>query len=302
MNWYIKYIFSQSTGMGNYLATLGADINIINYVEKLDPQSAQFLVNEFRKNTALTLEQLQSLQFPQKNMEDPYLPSEKRIAVNFEVELPQFSKWILVNLRKLRNGQKPPSGDLRIQGNPLNFPEYFLLKNKIAELKDWIAAMNPDISSFTSKRAIEESDEWHDMMANQGSGKMYEPTKPENIVYGPDNWSNLTWHGWTVQRVTTENDLLTEGNEKNMNHCVGSYFEEVEKGTSVIFSLRDPNNRPHVTMEVSGPNASVQGMIEQIQGNSNQEPDDEYKEMVKEFIMNVGPDNGVEIKFMHLTK
>jgi len=299
MNWYIKYIFAQSTELGNYLVTLGIGVDIINYVESLDPQTAQYLTNELRKNPAMTLEQVQSFQLPQK--EDPYLPSEKRLAANFEVELPQFSKWILVNLRKLRNSQKPPMGDMRIQdANDLNYA-YFELKNKIPELQDWIGAMNPDISSFTPKQAIALSDEWHNMMASKGEGFAYEPTLSENIMYGP-KWSNPEWDGWTVQRVVSENDLLTEGNKRNMDHCVGSYCDDVNNRISVIYSLRDPNNKPHLTMEVEGNrwddnwNNKGGGDIIQSMGKSNSEPKEVYKEMMKEFITNRSKEAGIRQK------
>ena len=102
MNWYLKQIFSQTTGLENYLSTLGTTPDVIDYILSLDKKTAQFITNEVRKNPSLTLQQIQSIQFPEKV--DPYLPSEKRLAANFELELPQFSKWILVSLKKLRKG------------------------------------------------------------------------------------------------------------------------------------------------------------------------------------------------------
>ena len=292
MNWYIKQIFAQATGLQNYIGTLGVSPDVMNYILSLDKNTAQYLTNEVRKNPSLNLQQLQQIQMPQK--QDPYLPSEKRLAQNFEVELPQFSKWILVSLRKLRNGKKPPMGDMRVQDDPNQFPEYFQLKNKIPELQDWIGRTNIDISSYSSEQAIQSSDEWHEMMASQGEGNRYEPTKQEDIVYGPQ-WNNPEWQGWTIQKVTSENDLLTEGNK--MDHCVGSYCEDVVSERSVIYSLRDPNNEPHVTMEVSG-NGKYKddsaGDIVQIQGKSNSTPKSEYKVMIKEWISTSGDKSGIK--------
>lgn len=35
-----------------------------------------------------------------------------------------------------------------------------------------------------------------------------------------------------------------------MDHCVGSYWPQVERGTARIFSLRDTKNKPHATVEL----------------------------------------------------
>ncbi|KKM21212.1 hypothetical protein LCGC14_1637700, partial [marine sediment metagenome] len=251
------------------------------FITSKGKQVAQFLTNEFRKNPRLTLPQLSQFQLPQKV--DPYLPAEKRLASFVELELPQFSKWILVNFRKLRKGLTYTTN----QGNitfPYDHPNltdddynrYSQLERKISEIKDWVGDQNPDISSFTPEQAISASDDWHRMMAGEGEGRIYEPTKKENIMYGPV-WNKEEWYGWTIQRVISENDLLSEGNR--MNNCVGSYCDRVEEGNSIIYSLRDPQNHPHITMETES-----DGTIEQAQGNSNSEPDSEYKTMIKEWI------------------
>lgn len=52
--------------------------------------------------------------------------------------------------------------------------------------------------------------------------------------------------GWTMQRLDSD-ALETEG--ELMQHCVGSYCEEVEEDVVAIFSLRDPKGRPYVTIE-----------------------------------------------------
>jgi len=57
-------------------------------------------------------------------------------------------------------------------------------------------------------------------------------------------------NGWTMQRLTTPEQLQYEGDE--MHHCVGGYASEVEDGTSLIYSLRDNKNTPYVTIEVEG--------------------------------------------------
>jgi hypothetical protein len=305
MNWYFKTILAQvatqPNGAAGYLERIGATPEIIQYITSQEGNTAQFLINEFRKNPSLNLQQLQQIQFPQK--QDPYLPTEKRMAANFELELPEFSKWILVNYRKLRRGifgidkmgnkflPRVDECDLSIQ--EMNI--YNTFRNKIREIADWYGEVRPDISSYSAQEAAVASDEWHRMMAGEGEGKNYQPTKQENIVYGPE-WQNPEWRGWTVQKVVGENDLLAEGNM--MNHCVGSYCEKVDEGFSFIYSLRDPENKPHITIEVDG-----SGGIEQMQGNSNQDPDEKYRPMIKEWLSLAGKNSGIKTEvnaFEHL--
>ena len=284
MNWYDRTILSQvleTTGIETYLYSLGASEDIIKYIISLDQQNSQILTNEFRKNPSLTLLDLQNFQIKKKV--DPYLASEKRIAANSEIErLPQFSRWILVSLRKLRKGVTPPNEDMRELSRMIGSGEalhYQAFLSIISEIRDWVINMNVDISSYSPDQAMLASDEWHKMMAGKGEGKVYEPTKPESIAYGPE-WKNEEYQGWTIQKVMSENDLLAEGNK--MNHCVGSYWKDVKDGDIIIYSLRDPINKPHVTMETDGEGK----IVKQIRGQSNFEPEDEHQSMLEEWINN----------------
>jgi hypothetical protein len=87
--------------------------------------------------------------------------------------------------------------------------------------------------------------------------------------------------GWTIQQVATPNDLKAEGNM--MNHCVGTYCDDVASGKTRIFSLRDPQNHPHVTIELQGDSDK----IVQVQGNSNQDPSEDYDYYIEQFFRNL---------------
>lgn len=69
-----------------------------------------------------------------------------------------------------------------------------------------------------------------------------------------------------------------------MGHCVGGggYCTAVRSGSSVILSLRDKKNEPHVTTELEPTNSGAYNVI-QIQGKSNHEPDPQYQKMMKQF-------------------
>lgn len=82
-----------------------------------------------------------------------------------------------------------------------------------------------------------------------------------------------------------EASLRREG--RLMNHCVGDSCPAVRKGNVKVFSLRDSQNQPHVTVEVR-PNAGKPGtkpVISQIKGNQNVvKLKPHYEQMVQDFI------------------
>ena len=163
----------------------------------------------------------------------------------------------------------------------LNDLEDYLSGDVLSNLLDFYNNTDPnfDINSFTFQQIIDFSLEWHKAMASQGSGKFYEPTKPENIIfkYGEDAPE------YTIQKVISENDLMAEGCEDNLDHCVGSYFKNVQAGYSNIYSLRTEYNKPLVTIELNGDNTAVK----QIKGKHNSEPGPEIKELLSQWFSQI---------------
>lgn len=118
--------------------------------------------------------------------------------------------------------------------------------------------------------------------------------------------------GYTVQHLSGEAQLTAEG--EVMQHCVGSYCGEVERGEAFIYSLRDAQGRPHVTIEwrpdirtsewiravqslgrearvlLKDPVGFLEseltsiGNFAQIRGKQNDMPAVKYREYVQEFI------------------
>jgi hypothetical protein len=95
-------------------------------------------------------------------------------------------------------------------------------------------------------------------------------------------------------------ELKYEG--KIMGHCVGgsNYKQKLKNGLSLILSIRDSKNEPHVTIEIDVPSRSVV----QQQGKSNNEPVKKYKNFIKEFLLFStdfgGLDNKEIIKFLNI--
>ncbi len=87
--------------------------------------------------------------------------------------------------------------------------------------------------------------------------------------------------GWTIQKLGPE-ALRVEG--EIMQHCVGEYCAAVESGESIIYSLRDPDGRPHATIEVTPEGEGYIEMVRQIQGKQNAPTKPEYANRIHEWL------------------
>lgn len=92
-------------------------------------------------------------------------------------------------------------------------------------------------------------------------------------------------HGRVVMfwcKLVSANAMEREG--KLMGHCVGngSYAQAVAQDRTTIYSLRDAENQPGVTVEV---NVNGNGMtLNQVKGKGNKPPTAKYAPFVKDFL------------------
>lgn len=98
-----------------------------------------------------------------------------------------------------------------------------------AELKNW------DLIRAVRETVRRDAEQAKKMLKAQGSLEGTVPFKKY-----PD--------GFQWVEVRSPEALEMEGNV--MGHCVGGYCEDVERGVSKIYSLRDPKGNSHVTVEV----------------------------------------------------
>jgi PcfJ-like protein len=91
--------------------------------------------------------------------------------------------------------------------------------------------------------------------------------------------------GFHWVRMSTALHFEREG--KLMNHCVGNggYYDRYRKNHAEYYSLRDGNNKPHVTVEVNVTNG--RGALVQCKGNSNRKPSPQYQPFIRKFIHNM---------------
>lgn len=113
----------------------------------------------------------------------------------------------------------------------------------------------------------------------------YVKDKPP-VVYRFLNNSGYHW----IKMVTS---LHFERESRLMSHCVsnGQYFGLHKAGQCAYYSLRDKNNLPHATMEVSLtgnttvlPGSSTGGKVHQCKGKGNSKPDLRYQPYIFSFI------------------
>lgn len=78
-------------------------------------------------------------------------------------------------------------------------------------------------------------------------------------------------HSYVVQHLVAHN-------------CVGSYCDDVLKGHTRIFSLRDPSNTPYVTMEVDPKSWTFRQLYGDGPKTGNVEPSDNSKAMIGEWM------------------
>lgn len=85
-------------------------------------------------------------------------------------------------------------------------------------------------------------------------------------------------NGWTIRQLSSEESCRYEGT--SMGNCSGSEEAQnaIYSGYSSLYSLRDPKNIPHVTMEVDPNNLEI--VQAEGKGGRDTEIKEEYEEMI----------------------
>ena len=88
-------------------------------------------------------------------------------------------------------------------------------------------------------------------------------------------------YGYRVVQLNTEVAMRREG--KRMHHCVGDkrYSELVKAGELKIYSVRDRNDQPHLTLAVVQP--ATGGWVQQVKGRHDSHPDERWRPLINRF-------------------
>jgi hypothetical protein len=166
-----------------------------------------------------------------------------------------------------------------------------LQTNRLQYIFDWVEAESPDLGGMDFDAAHALSTEWHNreraavdaarIKRMKREGKWFDCPDgihpvPGKIVYKFEN-------GWTMREMSTFEELQNEGNFSKgggcLKHCVGesnSYYGMLERGNRRFLSLRDPKNRPFVTIEVdsNGDILQAKGLSNRVAGRIHGSGDD----------------------------
>lgn len=89
--------------------------------------------------------------------------------------------------------------------------------------------------------------------------------------------------GYTIDQLTNKEDCTREG--EIMHHCVGGYGSAVEEGKTTIYSLREKDGTPHVTIEIipADQNHSGVDQVTQVFGYNDGPPKQDDIPRIREF-------------------
>lgn len=196
-------------------------------------------------------------------------------------------KYIINKYEKVKSYRPKPSDPDWMRGKE-DLKEVIIddaIAQKVQHIVDFLREklhiqQNYNIKSLQAEEAFKQSEEWTKSLTKKKLKKEGEGTD-YIIIKEFDN-------GWFWADLISKNATETEGNK--MGHCVGgmSYWTAVQSGKTKIFSLRDPSNDPHCTIEYDIANQAIR----QIKGKQNRAVISKYMPYVVAFLS----DSSVPIK------
>jgi len=171
-------------------------------------------------------------------------------------------------------------------------------------IRDWLTAQcdsehpwhNPDLPRLnprtTPAELVAAIEQWHAWVATRHIGNAGERAggrslRPQQrmFVVAPDALAErglvpgmVFRDGWYILPLTQPRDLVNEGRE--LGHCVASYTPDVFHGIRMLYSLRDADNRPQITIELTTSQTATGFKIIQASGLRNRPPTrDEWRRL-----------------------
>lgn len=239
---------------------MSISLSITNWLTKIAASKEEFLFNKYHK-------------MARKKW---YLPPEPSVRINprFYIGGPEEADKTLKEIIKRAVAWNPKYAEWLVyrmlQKHTFNNSNPFYgIHLNLNYLNDYLR--HGQIPSFQTTKAEAEklAKDWHDMMA----AKAAEYKDPLDVA------AKLS-DGFMLVKVSAK-DAKAEG--YHMGHCVGDYCENINSGKSIIYSIRDPDNEPHVTIELSpvGTGKEKHYAIEQMKGRQNK-PQPKYVKYVEE--------------------
>lgn len=200
---------------------------------------------------------------------------------------PEVTKWIKSNLRNYilnslsaeKYNKKPTKSDPewlhKAYQSGVDLWEVRIDRSFTDEIHhaiDWIIAQNfKDTTKVSVDEAIKQSKEWVDKLESKG-GK--DTPADSEVVHKFDD-------GFVIKRIKSSDGLVREGSK--MQHCLKDpgmgWDKKVKSSGLIILSLRDKNDEPHCTMEIT-----KSGEVHQIKGKQNKALAPKYHKYVQDFL------------------
>lgn len=128
-----------------------------------------------------------------------------------------------------------------------------------------------------------------DLMQHDYS-QLYERMQKEKQAQIERDWPNLGQvvhkfdDGWTMRKLRNAREAQIEGDKEQMNHCVGGYGRLIEDGHYHVYSLRDPDNNPHVTVQLNDDHPEATGVSQAYAKGDTPITNEEHANKVKDWL------------------
>lgn len=160
---------------------------------------------------------------------------------------------------------------------------------------DWATDTKADLFAYDFSEAFKEQTSWHQQMLNSLDIEdlSIPDLNPNRVIFRFSDKKHFLY-------LLSADELKYEG--QSMGHCVGgsNYKSKVKNKISLIVSLRDESNKPHVTIEIDIKSSQV---VQQY-GKGNKEPIQKYQKLLKEFVLYASNFKEIEnpevLKFLNL--
>jgi len=155
-------------------------------------------------------------------------------------------------------------------------PDVIYRINDLRLIVDWAIDTKADIFKHDFDSAILSQMQWHrEMLEKLQLEKLDIPEIDEDrVIFRCSDKEHFLY-------LLTPKDLKHEG--AIMGHCVGgqNYKSKIKNRHSLILSIRDKHNMPHVTIEID---VNSRQVVQQY-GKGNKEPISKYMDMMFEYAL-----------------
>ena len=253
MNWYKVAQRSLQDLLHSIESNPGVDRSTLAWLKGLESKEMGLAITMLIKNPTATIEEIKST-FPKVV---PLTDEQETLVGTY----PSIGTW-------MRGIMERPSVQKRVEA-------FNTLRDNAARIRDWIDRTGEKLQGRTLENAVSETEKWHSESISLEKGEFL-PTKPEDIL--------ITYqeNGYTWQRISSGTDVKIEG--QKMNHCVGSYCDDVEQGKIDVYSLRDENNSPLVTAGFKHNGA----VVVQMKGIRDVNPSQTFQSYISDILKRLG--------------